>query len=192
MYYLFRKHLAQWSRNMSWIQMILMGATVSASCHILGGVPGMSLVTRWTRWIPHSQMRPEKLQVRPASQDVIFVSGTQFVWQTIFTSAKISITHIAWQRRQGSRHIILFRIKAPQEGSRQIRISEGTYPRFGSRGRIASIRSEIPGTDKSKLMLSRWCLQLQEWCGRGYRRSQKWYANRRGELKRKWYRFLFH
>ena len=39
---------AQWSRNMCWIQMILIGATVSASCHILGGVPGMSLVTRWT------------------------------------------------------------------------------------------------------------------------------------------------
>ena len=34
--------------------------------------------------IPHSQMPPEKLQVRPASPDVIFVSGTQFVWWTIW------------------------------------------------------------------------------------------------------------
>ena len=127
--------------------MILMRATLTVSCHTLGGVPGMSLVTRWT-WKLHILRCPQKsskldLQVT----EVIFVSGTQFVWQTIFTSAKISITHFAWQRRQGSRHILPSGKRPFSRGHVRQGSGGGTYPRLETWGRIASIKSKIPGNE---------------------------------------------
>lgn len=104
--------------------------------------------------------------------NVILVSGTQFVWHTIFTSAKI--THSAQQRGQGSKHIILSRMKALQEGSHQIRVRWGDTPEVWRLGKD-SIKSAFPEIDKSELMLSRWCLQLQGWgVGGGYRCHRKY------------------
>jgi len=80
--HLFRKHLAQWSRNVCWPQFILMGS-ISPQFHGIFWQWSPSLVQacQWAQGEPertHPQMTPEKFQIRPSSHQCHLI-----VWHSI-------------------------------------------------------------------------------------------------------------